>query len=159
MPVPLKVGDANQDGFPDILAIVASGTGSRRPRTPYLALSVPCEKGIAGCSSDGHGRRGWKVVRKGTDPLKNVQDARSVAFLDMDEDVSIFSDGHSDGLSSSFMSQGSLDIMVQRTGEQGQGTVLFVQNNFYYDAFFLKAIGSSCYLTKWAALSNLFSKF
>ncbi|KAI0927900.1 hypothetical protein AcV7_009379 [Taiwanofungus camphoratus] len=121
LPVPLKVGDANQDGFPDILAIVASGTGSRRPRTPYLALSVPCEKGIAGCSSDGHGRRGWKVVRKGTDPLKNVQDARSVAFLDMDED-------------------GSLDIMVQRTGEQGQGTVLFVQNNFYYDAFFLKAI-------------------
>lgn len=33
--------------------------------------------------------------------------------------------------------------MVQRTGEQGQGNVLFVQNNFYYDAFFLKAIGKS----------------
>ena len=39
--------------------------------------------------------------------------------------------------------QGTLDIMVQRTGEQGQGNVLFVQNNFYYDAFFLKAIGKS----------------
>ena len=36
--------------------------------------------------------------------------------------------------------QGTLDVMVQRTGEQGQGNVLFVQNNFYYDAFFLKAI-------------------
>lgn len=33
--------------------------------------------------------------------------------------------------------------MVQRTGEQGQGNVWFVQNNFYYDAFFLKAIGKS----------------
>ena len=33
--------------------------------------------------------------------------------------------------------------MVQRTGEQGQGNVLFVQNNFYYDAFFLKTIGES----------------
>jgi integrin alpha FG-GAP repeat containing protein 1 len=33
--------------------------------------------------------------------------------------------------------------MVQRTGEQGQGNVFFVQNNFYYDAFFLKAIGKS----------------
>lgn len=33
--------------------------------------------------------------------------------------------------------------MVQRTGDQGEGTVLFVQNNFYYDAFFLKAIGTS----------------
>jgi len=39
--------------------------------------------------------------------------------------------------------QGTLDVMVQRTGEQGQGNVCFVQNNFYYDAFFLKAIGNS----------------
>ena len=40
-------------------------------------------------------------------------------------------------------SQGTLDVMVQRTGDQGEGNVLFVQNNFYYDAFFLKAIGTS----------------
>lgn len=39
------------------------------------------------------------------------------------------------------LSQGSLDIMVQRTGDAGEGTITFVQNNFYYDAFFLKAIG------------------
>jgi integrin alpha FG-GAP repeat containing protein 1 len=32
--------------------------------------------------------------------------------------------------------------MVQRTGDAGSGKVLFVQNNFYYDAFFLKAIGA-----------------
>jgi integrin alpha FG-GAP repeat containing protein 1 len=38
--------------------------------------------------------------------------------------------------------QGTLDIMVQRTGSLGRGNVLFVQNNFYYDAFFLKAIGA-----------------
>jgi len=31
--------------------------------------------------------------------------------------------------------------MVQRTGQAGEGTILFVQNNFYYDAFFLKALG------------------
>jgi integrin alpha FG-GAP repeat containing protein 1 len=31
--------------------------------------------------------------------------------------------------------------MVQRTGADGKGNVLFVQNNFYHDAFFLKAIG------------------
>lgn len=37
--------------------------------------------------------------------------------------------------------QGTLDIMVQRSGKQGQGTILFVQNNVFYDAFFLKAIG------------------
>lgn len=38
--------------------------------------------------------------------------------------------------------QGTLDIMVQRTGEGGRGPVVFIQNNFYYDAFFLKAIGT-----------------
>jgi hypothetical protein len=32
--------------------------------------------------------------------------------------------------------------MVQRSGADGQGNYLFVQNNFYYDAFFLKAIGT-----------------
>jgi len=30
--------------------------------------------------------------------------------------------------------------MVQRSGNSGQGNFLFIQNNFYYDAFFLKAI-------------------
>jgi hypothetical protein len=34
---------------------------------------------------------------------------------------------------------------VQRIGQQMQGTVLFVQNNFYYDAFFLNAIGEGDY--------------
>ena len=31
--------------------------------------------------------------------------------------------------------------MVQRTGSEGKGKLTFVQNNFYYDAFFLKALG------------------
>ncbi|KAI8999088.1 hypothetical protein BD414DRAFT_476952 [Trametes punicea] len=121
VPLPIKLGDVNQDGFPDLLAVVVTGTGSHRSRTPQLALSVPCTKGVAGCNGDGTGRRGWRVVKKDVNPLTNVRDARSVAFLDMDED-------------------GTLDIMVQRTGDQGQGNILFIQNNFYYDAFFLKAI-------------------
>lgn len=120
LPVPLKIADANQDGFPDILAIVATHTGSKTTRTPQLAFSLPCGSGVGGCKN-GHGRRGWTVVTKGASPLRNIQDARSVAFLDVDED-------------------GTLDIMVQRTGEQGEGNILFIQNNFYYDAFFLKAI-------------------
>lgn len=33
-------------------------------------------------------------------------------------------------------------MVIQRTGAQGRGTVTFIQNNFYYDAFFLKAIGA-----------------
>ncbi|KAI0810948.1 hypothetical protein BC629DRAFT_1589690 [Irpex lacteus] len=124
VPIPIKLGDVNQDGFPDILAIVASGTTGRSDRTPRLAYSVECHggkhgKSVPGCA--GNGRRGWSVLQKGAEVMSEVRDAVGVAFLDMDED-------------------GSLDVMVQRTGSQGEGNMLFVQNNFYYDAFFLKAI-------------------
>lgn len=37
--------------------------------------------------------------------------------------------------------QGTLDILVQRTGKQTNQKVSFIQNNFFHDAFFLKAIG------------------
>ncbi|TCD70604.1 hypothetical protein EIP91_002634 [Steccherinum ochraceum] len=117
IPLPVRLGDANQDGFPDLLAIVSSG----HVRTPQLAYSVPCGKGIAGCDSNGRGRRGFQALSKGGEALASITDAKSVAFIDMDDD-------------------GTLDIMVQRTGSQGHGKVTFIQNNFYYDAFFLKAI-------------------
>lgn len=58
---------------------------------------------------------------KGVEPLAGITDARIVVFIDLDEDV-------------------TLDVMVQRMGEQGGGRVLFMQNNFYYNAFFMKAI-------------------
>ncbi|KAJ3514179.1 hypothetical protein NLJ89_g2518 [Agrocybe chaxingu] len=117
IPIGLKLGDADLDGFPDLLVITTSG----RDHTPHLIFSVPCAAGVAGCSSDGKGRRGWKVANKGVEALEAVKDARSVSFLDMDED-------------------GTLDILVQRVGDNKQGSFLFIQNNFYYDAFFLKAI-------------------
>jgi len=50
--------------------------------------------------------------------------------------------------------QGTLDILVQRTGRQGQGTITFVQNNVFHDAFFLKAIGVS--FNSAPVLPNLF---
>ncbi|KAG6831217.1 hypothetical protein H0H92_012014 [Tricholoma furcatifolium] len=100
IPLSLKLGDANLDGFPDILLIIVSGKDH-----------VPT--GVVGCQPNGTGRRGWIPAQKGADPLSTVTDARSASFLDVDED---------------------------RTGRAGYGNVLFVQNNFYYDAFFLKAI-------------------
>ncbi|PFH53586.1 hypothetical protein AMATHDRAFT_137318 [Amanita thiersii Skay4041] len=118
LPIPLKLGDANLDGFPDLLAITVNG----KERVPNLVFSVPCTAGVVGCGSKtGSGRRGWSVAKKGVEVLQDIKDARSVSFLDIDED-------------------GSLDILVQRTGDTGEGKILFVQNNFYFDAFFLKAI-------------------
>ncbi|KAG0706515.1 hypothetical protein DFH29DRAFT_988042 [Suillus ampliporus] len=119
IPLPIKLGDANLDGFPDLLLIVSNP--SDLSRTPKLLFSEPCAKGLGGCDKQGEGRRGFRLVTKGAEALEAVKDARGVAFLDMDED-------------------GTLDIVVQRTGDQKQGTVSFVQNNFYYDAFFLNAI-------------------
>ncbi|KAJ3823019.1 hypothetical protein EV361DRAFT_914190 [Lentinula raphanica] len=117
IPISVKLGDANLDGFPDILLVMSTSHG----RTPKLIYSVPCARGKAGCDQDGNGKRGWQVATKGVESLDKVKDARGVSFVDIDED-------------------GTLDLMVHRTGDSGEGNVLFVQNNFYYDAFFLKAI-------------------
>lgn len=85
IPLSLKLGDANLDGFPDILLI----TGSGKDRVPRLVFSKSCTAGIVGCSANGSGRRGWEPAKSGADPLSTIKDARSVAFLDVDEDVNI----------------------------------------------------------------------
>ena len=84
LPVSIKLGDANLDGFPDFLII----TGSGQDHIPSLVYSVPCAVGVVGCGEDGSGRRGWKVATQGVESLQAVTDARSLSFLDMDEDVS-----------------------------------------------------------------------
>lgn len=122
-PILPRPGDANLDGFPDLLLITEGHV--------RLLLSVPCARGVPGCSVAG-ARRGWREMRKGVEALSSITDARVAVFVDLDED-------------------GTLDIMVRRTGDQGAGRVLFVQNNFDYDAFFMKAIG--------AAIISIYSVF
>jgi len=117
-PILPRPGDANLDGFPDLLLITEGHV--------RLLLSVPCARGVLGCSAEG-ARRGWREMRKGAEALSSITDARVAVFVDLDED-------------------GTLDVMVRRTGDQGAGRVLFVQNNFDYDAFFMKAIGTSIIL-------------
>jgi hypothetical protein len=85
LPIAVKLGDANLDGFPDMLVIISDGNN----HTPKMLFSVPCGAGVVGCGS-GRGKRGWSVATKGTEVLDAVNDARSVSFLDMDEDVGSF---------------------------------------------------------------------
>lgn len=87
LPLPIRLGDVNQDGFPDLLAIVVTG----HSHTPQLAHSVPCAKGVAGCDDKGRGRRGFQSLKKGSEFLAQITDATSAAFVDMDEDVSFVS--------------------------------------------------------------------
>lgn len=86
IPLSLTLGDANLDGFPDMLIIVSTTQG----RTPKLLYSVPCSRGIAGCDQAGHGKRGWQVATKGVESLEAVNDARRISFVDIDEDVGPF---------------------------------------------------------------------
>lgn len=95
VPLPIRLGDSNLDGFPDLLFITASsphggflGIGDKSDRTPRLAFSVPCGKGVPGCSSNG-AKRGYKIVKKDAEVLNAVVDASGVAFFDIDEDVSV----------------------------------------------------------------------
>ncbi|KEP52797.1 T-cell immunomodulatory protein [Rhizoctonia solani 123E] len=142
LPVPLHIGDANLDGFPDVLAVVVGEAGVER--VPVLLFSVPGKEGpsvsakaldtrshmqqrfgvggnATAASSARHHKRFFKTVKHGAEPLAEITDARGVAFVDLDED-------------------GTLDILVQRNGAQTGSRISFIQNNFFQDAFFLKAI-------------------
>ena len=97
---------------------------------------MPCGNGVAGCEGRKNGR-GFKVGGgSGWEVLDDIWDASGASWLDVDDDVRLkyavwnYTDN-----------QGTLDIMVHRSGDQGAGGVTFVKNSFYHDAFFLKAQG------------------
>ncbi|CEL54545.1 T-cell immunomodulatory protein OS=Homo sapiens GN=ITFG1 PE=1 SV=1 [Rhizoctonia solani AG-1 IB] len=147
LPIPLHIGDANLDGFPDILAVAVGEAAV--DRVPVLLFSVPGKDGpstsaktldsrapgfsphmqqlfgFAGnasiATSGTHHRRFFKSAKHGAEVLAEITDARGVAFVDLDED-------------------GTLDILVQRNGAQTGSRIAFIQNNFFQDAFFLKVI-------------------
>lgn len=119
IPLPLRPGDFDVDGFPDLLAIVKTDKGHQ----VKILKNVPCGKGVAGCAGQPKGSRGLIVGQgKGYEALEAVTDAEGASWIDLDDD-------------------GSLDILVQRSGKQkgSKAHVTFIQNNFYHDAFFLKA--------------------
>lgn len=93
------------------------------------------------------GRRALKKLESGTAVLDNIKDAEGATWLDVDEDVSSSRLPTADGLLTSFPilphPQGTLDILVQRSGSQHGASrkLTFIKNNYFHDAFFLKALG------------------
>lgn len=89
IPLGLKPGDADLDGFPDLLAITVDSYGDAY--TPRLLRNVGCSRGVPGCGVEGNGRRGFKVASgNAIELLEGINDARGVAWVDLDEDVSHF---------------------------------------------------------------------
>ncbi|KAH7099716.1 hypothetical protein BKA62DRAFT_709222 [Auriculariales sp. MPI-PUGE-AT-0066] len=120
LPVALRIGDLNLDGFPDIIAIAVEKDGSRVPK---VLLS--------------NGGRKFQLVKDDVEALEAIKDARGVTVVDLDED-------------------GSLDILVQRSGKDA---ITFIQNNFFYDAFWLRAIGRALLISALLRLTFMAKPF
>ncbi|BGP13717.1 hypothetical protein JCM10213_007105 [Rhodosporidiobolus nylandii] len=117
-PTPPQIGDYNIDGYPDLLLLTSSGSAKHA----NLLQSRPCEKGSCSEGEIARARRTFRVVTEGAEALTKIRDVESASWVDMDDD-------------------GSLDILVQRTGNSGAArTPVFIKNNYFHDAFFLKAM-------------------
>ncbi|MBW0461143.1 hypothetical protein O181_000858 [Austropuccinia psidii MF-1] len=123
-PISIQTGDYNLDGYPDLLILVepqGSATASRG--VPQLLESIPCSAHVCTAAQTYDHRRAFKPLTYGVEALTSISDAKGVFFMDIDED-------------------GSLDVVVQRAHkkEGSSRAISFIKNNFYSDAFFLKAI-------------------
>lgn len=101
IPLPLRVGDFNQDGYPDILFLLSNSTaapstgglfgGSHRRSgiQPKLLESVACRKNRRECwGKVEKGRRTFNDATAHHRSLDDIWDGERVAWLDIDDDVS-----------------------------------------------------------------------
>ncbi|WFD45219.1 hypothetical protein MPSI1_003897 [Malassezia psittaci] len=128
-PVFVRIGDINLDGYPDLLLLTIPN--HRRPGETRVRLleSIECQKrsSAPGCESlhaSKLKRRSFQLV--GNTALDQYRYVRSAAFVDLDED-------------------GTLDILLQsyeqvQIRQSAARRLTFFQNNYFHDAFFLKAL-------------------
>ena len=64
VPLPIKLGDANHDGFPDMLAVVASDTGRNSDRTPMRGSDSSAAATTAAAGGTQVGTRGRRSDRR-----------------------------------------------------------------------------------------------
>ncbi|KAH9813975.1 hypothetical protein DFH28DRAFT_973467 [Melampsora americana] len=124
-PVSIQTGDFDLDGFPDLLVMITQhGPDSGSSATPQLLRSIPCTLSTCTPTEVSDSRRTFEPTVKHMKALTSITNAKSVFFMDIDED-------------------GTLDIVVQRAGKSQPSTtrsITFIKNNFFNDAFFLKSM-------------------
>jgi integrin alpha FG-GAP repeat containing protein 1 len=96
IPLPLRPGDYNVDGFPDLLLTIqnstaAPGSGiinSRKTGHQVRILeNIPCGKGVPGCEGKKDGRAFKVGSGIGWEALDDIWDANGASWLDVDDDV------------------------------------------------------------------------
>lgn len=86
IPLPVRPGDFDVDGFPDLLLTVSDGHKSM----VKVLRNVPCSKGVLGCGNTwGRNGRGFVPAGgKGWAALEEITDAVGASWIDLDDDVS-----------------------------------------------------------------------
>jgi len=115
IPIPIRIGDINMDGYPDLILSV---TESSKPIEIYQ--SVPCTTKF-GCNEKAtEANRRTILYSDHSKVLNRRQNIRSAAFMDIEEN-------------------GTVDILL--FGEQDKDKRIYtVVNNLHNDAFFMKTI-------------------
>lgn len=89
LPIGLKLGDYNQDSFPDIL-LITSAYSKPSEGTPTLLKSVPCSNRMCGQQATSAGRRTFEQVDAKVNVLHDIQDAKMASFVDIGEKVCFY---------------------------------------------------------------------
>ncbi|CAJ0845551.1 7606_t:CDS:10 [Entrophospora sp. SA101] len=119
LPVPIRIGDYNMDGFPDLLVISEKGT----EHFVSLLESIPCTLEYCDPLAVKAQRRAFVKVIDGANSLNEITNAKGAAFFDVDED-------------------GTLDIMVLADLKSNDAArdIYLINNDYFNDAFFLKTL-------------------
>lgn len=88
LPLNLKLGDYNQDGYPDILLIASKSQDADHGR-PVILKSIPCSSRFCGDEAAQNDRRMFESVREKVNVLEGIDDAKIVSFVDINEKVSL----------------------------------------------------------------------
>ena len=86
LPNAIRLGDYNNDGYPDML-IVSSMSSGRDAGQVTLLESRTCDVPSCSPAEVMARRRAFRQVTMGASALNQIQDAKSAMFMDIDEDV------------------------------------------------------------------------
>ncbi|KAJ3074923.1 hypothetical protein HDU98_009801 [Podochytrium sp. JEL0797] len=133
--MPLRLGDFDSDGFPDILMLTYDKT------TRYIRLirSVPCTKLLCSLADYTDHKRYYNLVVAGMDAFNNFAGGTKVgaAFFDLYED-------------------GTLDLLVMTQDSNRVQHITAFQNQFYVDGFFLKSLVLNGVCPAWCTTGERF---